>query len=134
MTSEKQRLDGEINYRVLVRLTLGLLVLVAVAMTLMWFMTTRFYEQERSQDPPPPLMVEARVRHQPPNPRLQSDPFAELDQLRAVQEARLNSYGWVDETTGLAHIPIDRAMDLLLEKGLPVPPVPGAATAEPTGD
>ena len=32
----------------------------------------------------------------------------------------LNSYGWVDPKAGVVRIPIDRAMDLLLQKGLPV--------------
>jgi len=134
MTSEKPQLDGEINYRVLARLTIGLLALVAMAMVLMWFLTTSIYEQEKAGDPPPPLMVEARVQHQPPNPRLQSDPFVELDILRAKQDGQLESYGWVDESTGLVHIPIDRAMDLLVANGLPVTPVADEATEERPGD
>lgn len=134
MTSEKQKLDGEINTRVLYRLTIGLLVLVAVVMVLMWYLTTFLYEQEKAQDPPPPLMIEARVRHLPPNPRLQSDPFVELDLLRASQDAQLNSYGWVDESTGLAHIPIDKAMDLLVTTGLPATPVVDETVEGQPGD
>jgi len=38
------------------------------------------------------------------------------------QENQLNSYGWVDEQAGTAHIPIDHAMDLIVERGLPVRP------------
>jgi hypothetical protein len=38
------------------------------------------------------------------------------------QEDELNSYGWVDQSAGVAHIPIDRAMDLIVEHGLPVLP------------
>jgi len=134
MSSEKQRLDGEINIRVLSRLTIGLLALVAIALVLMWYLTTSIYEQQKAGDPPPPLMVEARVQHQPPNPRLQSDPFAELDLLRATQDAQLNSYGWVDESAGLAHIPIERAMDLLVANGLPATPVAVETATEPPGD
>jgi len=134
MTSEKQKLDGEINTRVLYRLTIGLLVLVAVAMVLMWYLTTFLYEQEKAQDPPPPLMIEARVQHLPPNPRLQPDPFVELDLLRATQDAQLNSYGWVDESNGLAHIPIDKAMDLLVISGLPATPVVDETVEGQPGD
>jgi hypothetical protein len=32
---------------------------------------------------------------------------------------RLSSYGWVDREAGIVRIPIDRAMDLLAERGLP---------------
>ncbi len=42
------------------------------------------------------------------------------------QENQLNSYGWVDEKAGVAHIPIDRAMELIVQRGLPVH-APGAA-------
>jgi hypothetical protein len=38
---------------------------------------------------------------------------------QAQEQARLNSYGWVDEDAGVAHIPIERAMEMILEEGLP---------------
>ena len=38
------------------------------------------------------------------------------------QENQLNSYGWVDEKAGVAHIPIERAMALTVQRGLPVYP------------
>ena len=38
------------------------------------------------------------------------------------QENQLNSYGWVDEKAGVAHIPTERAMELTVQRGLPVCP------------
>jgi hypothetical protein len=55
-------------------------------------------------------------------PRLEIEPGRELKALRREEEARLNSYGWVDREKGLAHIPIDRAIEILAEKGLPTRP------------
>ncbi len=52
-------------------------------------------------------------------PVLQIDAVADLHQLQAEQETQLNSYGWVDKGAGVAHIPIDRAIELLAEQGLP---------------
>jgi len=52
-------------------------------------------------------------------PKLQLSPTADMEAFRAREEAELNGYGWVDRTTGVARIPIDRAMELLLQKGLP---------------
>lgn len=40
-------------------------------------------------------------------------------QLQAQWEERLQSYGWVDQDAGVVHIPIDRAIDLVIERGLP---------------
>jgi hypothetical protein len=47
---------------------------------------------------------------------------------RAEEEAWFHSYGWLDKDAGLVRIPIDRAMSLIAERGLPV----GEPTATPT--
>jgi hypothetical protein len=54
-----------------------------------------------------------------PAPKLQPDPVADLNKFRASVEQRLNSYGWTDQKAGVVHIPIERAIDLMSEKGLP---------------
>jgi hypothetical protein len=54
-----------------------------------------------------------------PNPRLQIKEAVDLAKLRAAEEADLDSYGWIDRNSGTVHIPIDRAMQLLLQRGLP---------------
>ncbi|HEY9510824.1 MAG TPA: hypothetical protein VIV82_13265 [Verrucomicrobiae bacterium] len=52
-------------------------------------------------------------------PRLQVSPPAELKEFREHENAALNSYGWINQTAGVARIPITRAMDLILQNGLP---------------
>jgi hypothetical protein len=52
-------------------------------------------------------------------PHLQIDPHADLVRFRADEEARLHSYGWVDRKAGVIHIPIERAMELTAQRGLP---------------
>jgi hypothetical protein len=52
-------------------------------------------------------------------PHLQVQPAEDLAQFRASEENALTSYGWIDRTAGVVRIPIARAMDLLLERGLP---------------
>ncbi len=52
-------------------------------------------------------------------PVLQIHPVADLDAYRAQETKLLNSYGWVDKSAGIARIPIDRAIDLISEQGLP---------------
>jgi hypothetical protein len=53
-------------------------------------------------------------------PRLQISPSDDLRTLREREDTDLNTYGWVDRSRGVVRIPINRAMDLLLERGLPV--------------
>jgi hypothetical protein len=55
-----------------------------------------------------------------PHPQLQTNPIPDLKAIRAQEEQVLNSYGWVDRQNGAARIPIARAMELVVQKGLPV--------------
>jgi len=57
-----------------------------------------------------------------PSPKLEEDERGQLNGIRMEEEKRLYSYGWVDEKAGTVHIPIERAMDLLVQRGLPVRP------------
>jgi hypothetical protein len=75
----------------------------------------------------PPASPFENVRTLPPEPRLQVSAPNDLKQYKVAQEEILNSYGWVDEKAGIVRIPIDRAMDILLEKGFPTR---GAAPAK----
>lgn len=54
-----------------------------------------------------------------PKPNLQvDDDHAEMTALLAAQNEKLNNYGWVDQSNGIVRIPIERAMDLILQRGL----------------
>ncbi len=55
-----------------------------------------------------------------PDPKLEEDERGQLNGIRLREEQTLYSYGWVDEKAGTVHIPIERAMDLLVQRGLPV--------------
>lgn len=57
-----------------------------------------------------------------PEPRLQETPHMDLRKFRTEQHHYLHSYGWVDEKLGVARIPISKAKQLLLERGIPVRP------------
>src|SRR5690606_3435202 len=54
---------------------------------------------------------------EPPTPRLQTQPFKDVWQLKQGQVEKLTSYGWVDQGTGVVHIPIDDAMRIVAERG-----------------
>ena len=54
-----------------------------------------------------------------PDPRLETDERGQLNKIRMDEEQTLASYGWVDEKAGTVRIPIERAMDLVVQRGLP---------------
>ena len=58
--------------------------------------------------------------HSPPDPKLQLDPSDDLRVLRREEDKVLNTYGWVNRKEGVVRIPVDRAMDLMVPRGLPV--------------
>ena len=55
-------------------------------------------------------------------PMLETNERGQFRDFLMNQESQLNSYGWVDEKAGVAHIPIERAMELTVQRGLPVCP------------
>jgi hypothetical protein len=55
----------------------------------------------------------------PPPPNLLLNEPLNLQQFRAKEANELNTYGWVDKNAGTVRLPIERAKDLLLERGLP---------------
>lgn len=66
--------------------------------------------------------VSAFARQQrvlPPAPRLQVDEPTTWAQEYARQKASVSEYGWIDARAGIVRIPVERAMDILAERGLP---------------
>jgi hypothetical protein len=59
------------------------------------------------------------LRIAPPGPRLQTNPEHDLQQFRADEDKRLNSYYWIDKQKGTVHIPIDQAMKKIVQTGRP---------------
>ena len=88
----------------------------------------------------PELQAEfAQLAHRFPSPRLQTDDgYQEITDIHAKEDLLLENYSWVDQGKGTVRIPIERAMELIAERGLPVVPATAAATemtlagAEPT--
>jgi hypothetical protein len=64
-----------------------------------------------------------------PQPQLQKTPIPDLKAVRAAEDQVLNSYGWVDQQKGVARIPIAQAMEMVVQRGLPV-----RAAAPPTAE
>jgi crotonobetainyl-CoA:carnitine CoA-transferase CaiB-like acyl-CoA transferase len=73
-----------------------------------------------------PMVPEARMTmppikaaHEFPAPRLQVNDTAEMKEEIQEETGKLTHYQWVDENQGIVRIPIDKAMQLVLQRGLP---------------
>jgi hypothetical protein len=67
-----------------------------------------------------------------PEPRLLKNEAIDLGKFRAGEEQVLTSYGWVDQSKGVVRIPIDRAIEVVAQKGLPsrTPANPASVTGQ----
>ena len=119
---EKSGLHHEpdaVDTRSLTRFGIGLALGLVVALFAVWFVFDAFRGREAAKGPPPSQGLDVDARRLPPEPRLQAAPVEDLQQMRAAEDQILNSYAWLDREQGVARIPVDRAMDLLVQEGLP---------------
>ena len=123
-----ERPDNDVNVRAVFRFGFWLAVGV-VAVTLAMLALFRALEKkDRASDVVLSPVVAANLARTPPEPRLEPLPLLPGQRLRAEEDAILTSYAWVDRKAGVARIPIDRALEILVARGLPPSkPMPPAA-------
>ena len=124
---------SDADVRSLLKFGLSLfLILVAVLISMKWM----FFYFAKSQQLGPPASPFENARVLPPQPRLQVTPRVDLQTYCEAQLQELNTYGWVDPHNEVVRIPVDRAMDLIAQRGLPARQAasgaPGAAEAAGT--
>jgi hypothetical protein len=112
--------ESDVNVGAIMRYGVGLFaVAVVVHVFLWWLLGTYERQHERAETQVYPMAAGQQDRL-PPSPRFQDNPQQELQDLRATQEALLEGYGWVNKEAGVARIPIEDAMKIVVERGLPV--------------
>jgi hypothetical protein len=110
--------DREIDVRTIVRLSVLLAVVTAGTLGLTWFFTSSLAQSERRAHPRPAPIATAGPTA-PVEPRLQPSPPEGLKALRTQEDKKLTSYEWIDKEAGVVAIPIDRAMDLFVQRAPP---------------
>lgn len=116
-----QRLGHEtrdISVRVVTWFAIGLVVSAFI----IYFGAAGLYKLFARQHPSPQAAsrIEFRAKMIAPPPQLRVDEARDFEKFRAAEEAKLSSYGWIDKNAGIVRIPIARAMDLTVQRGLPV--------------
>ena len=102
---------GVFNFLVL------LSALIVVAALLCWGLLRHFSRQNPGAASVSPF---AETRQLPPGPQLQVNPREDWLKYHQQQEQALETYTWENRASGIVRVPIERAMELLLQKGLPV--------------
>jgi hypothetical protein len=121
---------SDVNIRaILIFASVVAAVCVAAAIIVLGVFTL-FEKQAKARDPQlSPLAVSAPEMPKTtagspyfgsaPAPELITSEPTVLRQLREKEDKALNEYGWVDQNAGIAHVPIEQAKKLLIERGLP---------------
>jgi hypothetical protein len=114
------------NMNAVLAFLVGLVLVLVLVLFVTWQLFRFFGVAELAPAPASPF---AGARQVPPSPELQVNSRADLIGMQAKQQQELETYGWENRSAGTVRIPIERAMDLLLQKGLPVLPSGAAETS-----
>jgi hypothetical protein len=91
-------------------------IVVHFAIGGLWKLLVAQSQETQEQQYPLAAKIDPKL---PPEPRLQQFPANEIWRFRTDEEERLHSYGYVNKEAGVVHIPIEQAMRLTIERGLP---------------
>lgn len=111
--------ESDVNVGAIVRYGVGLLVVAIIVHVFLWWLLGAYGRQRDRAETQVYPMAAGQQDRLPPFPRFQQYPQQELHELRAKQEALLKGYGWVNKDMGVARIPIEEAMKMVVERGLP---------------
>lgn len=122
----------DINTRTILAYMFYLAVAVVLAFVVSVYVfrfTTKMAADSDTQMAPAHRGVRARM---PPEPMLQgvpgheNDPQLDLRDKRDGDEAANDELKWKDRPAGIAQIPVEEAMKIIVSKGLPAVPAPAA--------
>jgi hypothetical protein len=124
---------SDVDVRAILGFGVGMAAVVAAAFLLMWVVFRVFASQAAAADPQlsplvrptcPDADIEKCAELLPAGPRLQTNEPEALAKIRATEAKTLEGYGWINQATGVAHMPIGEAKKLIVLRGVPVRAAP----------
>jgi hypothetical protein len=111
--------ERDVNVWAVGKFAIGLTLLCVVCLALLLGLFKYFENENGGSLPRVDREIGVNAGKLPPEPRLEVTPILDLQAMRAAEDQVLGSYGWIDQAHGVVRIPIDRAIDLLAQRGLP---------------
>lgn len=111
--------ETDVSTKPVVYSVLALAVFTVLFTAAAHFVFMGLAEREKAASAPPSPLAAQYAAKEPPEPRLQLEPKTDLDVLHAAEDKVLRGWGWVNKDAGTVHVPVKRAMEMLLAKGLP---------------
>ena len=113
---------GDVNALALTKFGLAMAALIVVFLFGLWGVFEHLKNREAEVDLPLSPSAMVNTQKQPPEPRLQRYPARDMRDLRSAEDKILHQYAWIDPDKGIVRIPVERAMDLIAQRGLPAAP------------
>ena len=122
---------SDVDIRAVITSAIVLTVVALGSLVLMYGLFGWFEREAAARDPQvsplsrpatemPSATTDPHFSQGVPAPQLLTNEPMALEKYRAEQLKRLQGYGWVDEKTGVAYMPIDEAKKLIVVRGLPI--------------
>ena len=109
---------SDANIRMLLAFAATMVVVVGLSAGLMLALFYVFEKQAESLDPQ--VSPIAAPQGQPPQgPRLLTNEPENLRRFREEETGKLEGYGWMNQSQGIAHVPIGVAKKMVVQHGLP---------------
>jgi hypothetical protein len=110
----------------------GLLVILVVVLVAVTSFEAAVTGSQPSLSRPADLVqgLQAVPAPTPPQPRLEAESGQEYAAYLAAEQQKLTTYRWVDRQAGSVAIPVERAIDLLAQRGLPTRSAPTVAARD----
>jgi hypothetical protein len=117
-------IDHEIDSRSILKIGLWLAIVTIAGFVIAWAVYRGLASLAAEADPAPSPIAAARTETLPPAVQLAPRPENELAAYRREVDERLASWGWVDRDANIAHVPIERAIELVAADAAPAPDAP----------
>jgi hypothetical protein len=112
--------ESDVNIRAIFGFGIGLFLVGAIVHVAIYLLFLYFSNSQETANIVRQYPLAAGQENRlPPEPRLQTNPRQDLQDLRAQEEQLLNGYSWVDRNAGVVRIPIVEAIKLVVQRGLP---------------
>jgi hypothetical protein len=104
----------DVNVWAVGKFAIGLVVVCVVSIALLFGLLKYFQSREETS-----VANTVEPTKMFPQPQLQKTPIPDLKAIRAEEDKLLKGYAWVDQPKGVVRIPVDRAIEVLAQRGLP---------------
>jgi hypothetical protein len=119
---------GDVNARALTKFGLSMAALIVIFLVGLWGVFEYLKNREAELGLPLSPSALVNVQKQPPEPRLQAHGAQDMLDMRADEDKLMHQYAWLDPDKGIVRIPVERAMELVAQRGLPEMKQPAGKT------